>query len=499
MGGDFKGFSQKPGAKGLVFNETLIFERSRPGRTGCDVAKSPFPQKNLAECFDKSSLREDFSGFVEVSEPSAVRHFTRLSQWNYGVDSNFYPLGSCTMKYNPKINEAVARLSGFTGLHPLQSEESTQGALRVIYELEKYLCEIVGMHSASLQPAAGAQGELAGIMLIHAYLKDKGNARKKVILPDSSHGTNPASAALCEYAAVPLASGPDGLIDCAALEKLMDEETAALMITNPNTLGLFEKNIKRVCDIVHNKGGLVYADGANLNAILGKTRFGDMGVDVCHMNLHKTFSTPHGGGGPGSGPVLAKDFLAPYMPAPRVVFANGKYSLDHNPAKSVGALTAFYGNFGVYLRAYIYLLSVGAEGFGDISDAAVLNANYIMARLKDHFHVPYDGPCMHECVLSDKFQRDAHVSTLDIAKALIDRGFHPPTIYFPLIVKGAMMIEPTESESLETMNTFIDSMIDIAETAKTDPHSLTEAPTVVKMRRLDETQAVRNPDLRHKP
>ncbi|MBI3794583.1 MAG: aminomethyl-transferring glycine dehydrogenase subunit GcvPB [Nitrospinae bacterium] len=489
----------KPYARGIVFNEPLIFERSRAGRNGCDVAKSPFEQKEISAGFAKGTLREDFTGFVEVSEPSAVRHFTRLSQWNYGVDSNFYPLGSCTMKYNPKVNEAVARLAGFTGLHPLQDEATAQGALRVIYELEKYLCDIVGMHSASLQPAAGAQGELTGLMLIHAYLKDKGNARKKVILPDSSHGTNPASAALCEYSTVPLASGTDGLIDCSALEKLMDEETAALMVTNPNTLGMFEKNIKRVCEIVHAKGGLVYADGANLNAILGKTRFGDMGVDVCHMNLHKTFSTPHGGGGPGSGPVLAKDFLAPYMPAPRVVLADGRYKLEHNPPKSVGALNAFYGNFGVYLRAYVYLLSVGGEGLGDISDAAVLNANYILSRLKGHYHVPYDGPCMHECVLSDKFQKDAHVSTLDIAKSLIDRGFHPPTIYFPLIVKGAMMIEPTESESLETMDTFVDAMVDIAEVAKTHPLSLAEAPVLAKMRRLDETQAVRNPDLRHKP
>jgi glycine dehydrogenase subunit 2 len=482
-----------------AFNEPLIFERSKRGRIGVDVPRTTFEQKELGAHFDKAVLRGDLAGFAEVSEPEAVRHFTRLSQWNFGVDSHFYPLGSCTMKYNPKVNEVVAALEGFAGLHPLQDESHVQGALRVIYELEKYLCEIVGMDCASLQPAAGAQGEHSGLMLIHSHLKNRGNARKKVILPDSSHGTNPASAALCEYTPAPLNSGPDGLIDCGALEKLMDEDTAALMITNPNTLGLFEKNIKRICDIVHNKGGLVYADGANLNAILGKTRFGDMGVDVCHMNLHKTFSTPHGGGGPGSGPVLAKGFLNPYLPGPRVKLSNGRYSVERENEKSVGMMNAFFGNFGVYLRAYAYVLSVGAEGFGDISDAAVLNANYILAKLKKHYHVPYDTTCMHECVISDKLQKDAHVSTLDIAKSLIDRGFHPPTIYFPLIVKGAMMIEPTESETVETLDLFISAMIEIAELAKTDPQSLQNAPVRAKLMRLDETAAARSPNLRHKP
>ena len=490
---------EKPGASGLVFNEPLIFERGKPGRTGCDIPKSEFAERELPSHFDPALLRHHVEGLVEVSEPEAVRHFTRLSQWNYGVDSNFYPLGSCTMKYNPKINETVARLECFSGLHPLQETQTVQGALRVIYELERMLCEVVGMHCASLQPAAGAQGELAGLMLIHGYLKDKGNPRKKVILPDSAHGTNPASATLCDYISVPLASGPDGLIDCAALEKLMDEDTAALMVTNPNTLGIFEKNIKQVCEIVHSKGGLVYGDGANLNAILGKTRFGDMGIDVCHMNLHKTFSTPHGGGGPGSGPVLAKDFLEPYMPSPRVKLNNGRYELEYNLPKSLGALNAFYGNFGVYLRAYAYLLSMGGEGLAEVSEAAVLNANYILAQLKGHFHVPYEGHCMHECVFSDKIQQEHHISTLDMAKALIDRGYHPPTIYFPLIVKGAMMIEPTESESLETMDMFIEAMKEIAQQAKTDPECLHNAPMRAKVKRLDETLAARSPDLRHKP
>ncbi len=491
--------TEKSGEGGLIHDEPLIFERSKRGRTGCDVPKSPFKQKNIGAFFDKGTLRSDFSGFAEVSEPEAVRHFTRLSQWNYGVDGGFYPLGSCTMKYNPKVNEAVAGLEGFAGLHPLQDENAAQGALRVIWELEGYLCEIAGMDCASLQPAAGAQGEHAGLMMIRAHLKGSGNPRKKVILPDSSHGTNPASAALCRYAPAPLKSGPDGLVDLTELEKLMDEETAALMITNPNTLGLFEKNIKSVCDIVHKKGGLVYADGANLNAILGKTRFGDSGVDVCHMNLHKTFSTPHGGGGPGSGPVLAREFLRPHLPGPRVAFKDGRYSLARDDERSVGSMNAFFGNFGVYLRAWAYLLSVGAEGLGDISDAAVLNANYVLAKLKGRYHVPYDATCMHECVISDKLQKENNVSTLDIAKSLIDRGFHPPTIYFPLIVKGAMMIEPTESETLETLDKFIAAMMEIAEAAKTDPQSLKNAPVGARLARLDETLAARSPDVRHKP
>ncbi|MBI5178909.1 MAG: aminomethyl-transferring glycine dehydrogenase subunit GcvPB [Nitrospinae bacterium] len=488
----------KPGTRGIVFNEPLIFENGKPGRTGCDIPQSEFPKRNLTAHFDPALLRHRVEGLAEVSEPEAVRHYTRLSQWNYGLDGGFYPLGSCTMKYNPKVNETVARLEGFTGLHPLQEPQTAQGALRVIYELERMLCEIVGMETASLQPAAGAQGELAGIMLVRAYHTEKGNPRKKIILPDSAHGTNPASAALCDYQSVPMQSGPDGLIDLAALEKLMDEETAALMLTNPNTLGIFEKNIKQVCEIVHKKGGLVYGDGANTNAIMGKTRFGDMGIDVCHLNLHKTFSTPHGGGGPGSGPVLAKGILAPYMPVPRVTLENGRYALDWNQPKSIGALTAYFGNFGVYLRAYAYILSMGPQGLNDVSDAAVLNANYILAKLKDHYHVPYNNTCMHECVLSDKLQQEHHVSTLDIAKALIDRGFHPPTIYFPLIVKGAMMIEPTETETMETMDMFIDSMREIAELAKTDPDAVTKSPTLAKVKRLDETQAARSPDLRHR-
>ena len=487
--------TQGHGDSGLIFNEPLIFDMGRPGRTGCDLPPAEFNEIKPEEHFDPSVLRAAVDGFPEVSEPEAVRHFTRLSQWNFGVDSGFYPLGSCTMKYNPKVHEAAAGMAGFGGLHPMQEFDSVQGALRVMYDLEKFLCEIVGMDCASLQPAAGAQGELVGLMMIRAMLEERGNPRKKVILPDSSHGTNPASAALCDYDCVSLKSGANGLIDTAELEKLMDEETAAVMLTNPNTLGLFEKEIKKICGIVHAKGGFVYGDGANLNALLGKSRFGDMGIDVCHLNLHKTFSTPHGGGGPGAGPVLVKKELENYLPVPRVVKDGASYILDWQGDNSIGAMHGFYGNFGVLLKAYMYILSLGASGLNEIAEAAVLNANYIRARLNGHYDIPYDVPCMHEVVLSDKLQNRHDVTTLDIAKALIDRGFHPPTIYFPLIVKGAMMIEPTESETKETMDAFIDAMIEIAEKSKTDPESIRKSPTMTKVKRLDETAAARKPNL----
>lgn len=491
-----KDFHHRPHAeRGLIFNEPLIFEKGRAGRKGCDVPQSGFPMKKLDENFEHAVLRDELKNFPEVSEPEAVRHFTRLSQWNVGVDSCFYPLGSCTMKYNPKVNEKVARLEGFSALHPLQSSETTQGALQIIYELERLLCEIVGMDVCSLQPSAGAQGELAGLLVIRARLEAGGNPRKKVILPDSAHGTNPASATLCSYESVSLASGPDGLIDLARLEKTMDDETAALMLTNPNTLGLFEKNIARVCEIVHKKGGFVYGDGANLNALLGKARFGDMGIDVCHLNLHKTFSTPHGGGGPGAGPLLCKKDFAPHLPSPRVVKRKESFHLDYDMPESIGAMHGFFGNFGVLLKAYSYILSLGAQGLREASSAAVLNANYIRARLKGFFHVPFDVTCMHECIVTDKLQNEKGVTTLDMAKALLDRGFHPPTIYFPLIVKGAMMIEPTESETKETLDAFIDAMIEIARMAKEDPQSIKNAPQFTKVKRLDETSAARKPDL----
>jgi glycine dehydrogenase subunit 2 len=487
---------KKTGTSGLIFNEPVIFDMGAEGRRGIEIPKRGFKDAN-AEKLLGENLRGEIKWMPELAEPEVVRHYTRLSQWNFGVDSGFYPLGSCTMKYNPKVNETAASLEGFAGLHPLQPDGSAQGALQLIYELEKELCEITGMDAGSLQPSAGAQGEFCGLLVIRALLEKRGDARKKIILPDSAHGTNPASATLCDYESLPLPSGPDGLIDVDGLEKIMDKDVAAIMLTNPNTLGLFEKDIRRICKIVHAKGGLVYSDGANLNAILGKARFGDMGIDVCHVNLHKTFATPHGGGGPGAGPCLVKKELAPFLPVPRVVKSKGAYSLKWNAPQSVGALHAFHGNFGVLVKTFTYLLSMGAKGLTDISEAAVLNANYIREKLKNHYHIPYNGNCMHECVLSDKLQNENNVTTLDIAKALIDRGFHPPTIYFPLIVKGAMMIEPTESESKETIDSFIEAMIEIAETVKSDPYSIRNAPTVPKVTRLDETTAARKPDIKH--
>jgi len=484
--------------KGLIFNEPLIFEQGKAGRIGIDLPKTKILDTKADTLIGASLLRESLEGMPEHSEPEVMRHFTRLSQWNFGVDSGFYPLGSCTMKYNPKVNELAAGIEGFSGLHPLQSEESVQSALQVIYELEEMLCEITGMDSASLQQSAGAQGELCGVMVIRSLLESRGDGRKKIILPDSAHGTNPSSASLCDYQPITLPSGPDGLVDLKLLEETMDEDVAAIMLTNPNTLGIFEKDIKKICQIVHAKGGLVYSDGANLNALLGKTRFGDMGIDVCHLNLHKTFSTPHGGGGPGSGPCLVKKELARFLPVPKVKKDGGNYRLDWAKGNSVGSFHAFYGNFSVLLRAYSYILTMGAEGLRDISETAVLNANYIKEKLKDYFDIPYKGNCMHECVLSDRLQSEHHVSTLDIAKGLIDRGFHPPTIYFPLIVHGAMMIEPTESESMETIDSFIEAMIEIAETAKNDPDSLHNAPINAKRKRLDETKAARHPDLRYR-
>ncbi len=482
-------------ARGLIFNEPLIFKKGKKGRTGCDLPEKLFPSTKPEKLIGASLLRGKAADMPEVSEPEVVRHFTRLSQWNFGVDSGFYPLGSCTMKYNPKVNELAAGLEGFAGLHPLQTDETAQSALQVMFELEKLLCDITGMDAGTLQPAAGAQGELCGMMAIRALLEKRGNARKKVLLPDSAHGTNPASAALCDYDVVSIPSGPDGLIDIKKLKEAMDKDTAALMLTNPNTLGLFEKDIKKICAIVHAKGGLVYSDGANLNALLGKARFGDMGIDVCHVNLHKTFATPHGGGGPGSGPCLVKKELKPFLPVPLVIKSKGKYSLKWDSKNSVGAFHGFNGNFSVLLKAYTYILTMGAAGLKDISEAAVLNANYVRAKLKGYYDIPFDRYCMHECVLSDKIQNEHHVTTLDIAKALIDRGFHPPTIYFPLIVKGAMMIEPTESESKETIDTFIEAMIEIAELAKTDPEAITSAPLNAKVKRMDETKAARHPDL----
>jgi glycine dehydrogenase subunit 2 len=476
-------------------NEPLIFERSSTGRVGVEPPKCDVPAIDDGS-LPTGMLRTDIAGFPEIGEPETVRHFTRLSQLNFGVDTGFYPLGSCTMKYNPKINEKTAALAGFAGLHPYQDEALSQGALELIYELENYLGEITGMDAVTLQPAAGAQGELCGMLMIAEYFKDKNETRKKVLIPDTAHGTNPATCHLAGFEVVRVQTGPEGVITPACIEALMADDVAALMLTNPNTLGLFEENIKQIAEIVHKGGGIVYCDGANLNAVMGLMKLGDMGIDVVQLNLHKTFSTPHGGGGPGSGPLAVKEILAQYLPAPRVVKSEDAYSLDYKIEKSIGRLKAFYGHFSVMVRAYTYIRRMGPEGLRAVSELAILNANYIKERLKADFHLPYDRTCMHECVLSDKFQGEHDVTTLDIAKRLIDYGYHPPTIYFPLIVHGAMMIEPTETEDLQTIDSFIDAMKSIAKEARETPELVKGAPYSTKTSRVDETRAARKPILR---
>jgi glycine dehydrogenase subunit 2 len=444
-------------------------------------------------------LRKELEGFPQLSEIDVVRHFTRLSQWNYGIDSGFYPLGSCTMKYNPKVNEEIARMGGFAQLHPHTPEELVQGVLKLMYALEGFLAEITGMDHVTLQPAAGAHGELTGIMMIKACLQARGEMRKKVLVPDTAHGTNCSTSTIASYQMVEIKSNERGVIGPEKVAELMDEEVAAIMVTNPNTLGLFEEHLREIAEIVHRKGGFVYCDGANLNALMGIVKLGDLGVDVVHLNLHKTFSTPHGGGGPGAGPVAIKKELAPYLPIPVLVKDGETFRLNQDRPQSIGKVRAFYGNFGVILRAYAYILSMGPEGLRRASEMAVLNANYLMKRLKGYYYLPYDRPCMHEAVFTDRYQERNHVSTLDIAKRLIDYGFHPPTIYFPLVVKGALMMEPTETESKESLDRFIETMIIIAKEAENNPDLLRQAPQRVKVRRLDEVLAARQPKLRWNP
>ncbi len=487
------------GASGLVFNEPLIFDLGTENREAYSLPKSDVPEENIDDLIPANQKRDEIKGFPEVSEIGVIRHFTRLSQWNFSVDHGFYPLGSCTMKYNPKINEDIARTPAFTNSHPLQQEQLSQGNLQLMYELAQDLAEISGMDKVSLQPAAGAQGELAGMMMVRAYHQKNGNPRKKVLLPDSAHGTNPATSTLSGYEVVSLKSNDLGLLNPQVVKNAMDENVAALMLTNPNTLGLFEKDILEITEIVHDKGGLVYCDGANLNALMGISKIGEMGVDVMHFNLHKTFSTPHGGGGPGSGPVGVKNNLIPFLPIPIIDQKNNRYFLNYDHPQSIGKLKGFYGNFSIFLRAYAYIKTLGKENIRKVSEIAVLNANYIRSRLKEDFHLAYESPSLHECVFSDKNQLQHGVSTLDIAKALIDYGFHPPTIYFPLIVKGALMIEPTETEAKKTLDKFVEAMKDIAKRTKEDPKSLHHTPLKSKVSRLDETLAARKPKLRWKP
>ncbi len=478
------------GTRGLILNEPLLWEKGRKGRCGFSL-----PRRDVESSPLSPELTGEGPDFPDLSEVDVVRHYTRLSQWNFGVDTGMYPLGSCTMKYSPKSNERQASLPGFSGAHPLLPASLSQGVLRLMFELEQYLAEITGMDATTLQPAAGAHGELTGMLLIHAYHRSKGVLRSKIIVPDTAHGTNPASAALCGYRPVPVKSNEQGILPVEAIAEVMDEETAGIMVTNPNTLGLFEENIQEIAEIVHAKGGLVYCDGANMNAVMGIVQMGKTGIDIIHLNLHKTFSTPHGGGGPGAGPVCVKKHLEPFLPVPRVVVENGEYALSENYPQSVGKLQAFHGNVGVIIKAYSYIRSMGPKNLKKASQLAVLNANYIKEMLKGTLDLPYDRPCMHECVFSDKHQRPAKVLTLDMAKRLMDYGFHPPTVYFPLVVQGAIMIEPTETESKEDLDQFIEAFKAIANEAKENPDLLHEAPKSCKVKRLDEVTAARKPCL----
>ncbi|MHB9941363.1 glycine dehydrogenase (aminomethyl-transferring) [Clostridium sporogenes] len=477
--------------------DKVIFELSSEGRKGYRLPNLDVPEVELSKLLPKNLLREDEIELPEVSEVDVVRHYTALSNKNYTVDNGFYPLGSCTMKYNPKINEDMAALSGFSKIHPLQDENISQGALELMYDLKGKLCEITGLDDFTLQPAAGAHGEYTGLLIIKAYHEKRGDTKRtKIIVPDSAHGTNPASASVAGFDIVEIKSGEDGRVSIEELKKVLNDEIAGLMLTNPSTLGLFEKDIKLISELVHEAGGLLYYDGANLNAIMGIARPGDMGFDVCHLNMHKTFSTPHGGGGPGSGPVGVKKHLAKFLPVPTVEKENDKFILDYNRPDSLGKIRSLYGNFGVMVKAYTYILTMGKEGLKSASHNAVLNANYIKESLRDYYNIGVDDVCKHEVILSTLKENPHHIATLDIAKRLIDYGVHPPTVYFPLIIEEALMIEPTESESKDTVDEFIDAMKKIAVEAKENPELLHEAPVNAPVRRLDQVKAARKPILR---
>ncbi|MBI3757047.1 MAG: aminomethyl-transferring glycine dehydrogenase subunit GcvPB [Deltaproteobacteria bacterium] len=482
--------------KRAVLDEPLICERGSPGRVGYSLPADDLPERELNRDLPANLCRETLAQFPEVSEAEVVRHFTRLSQWNFSAATTLYPLGSCTMKYNPVVNEMAARLLGFAQLHPLTPDDCAQGALALLAGLERCLAEISGMDAISLQPAAGAQGELTGMKLIRAYHVDRGHPRKKVLIPGSAHGTNPASAALCGYAVVEAPTGAAGMLEATTVAKFVDADVAALMVTNPNTLGLFEREIVQITEALHAYGALVYMDGANLNALMGVAKPGHMGADVIQFNLHKTFSTPHGGGGPGAGPVGVKKILEPYLPNPRLVQQDGQYVWSDAFPQSIGKVRSFYGNFGVLVRAYAYILAMGSDGLTQATRMAVLNANYIRKRLEGTYDLASDAPCMHECVFSDASFKHSSVKTLDIAKRLLDYGFYAPTIYFPLVVSGALMIEPTETETKETLDEFVDALLAIAYEIRTSPEALREAPMTTPVSRLDETRAARHPVLR---
>jgi glycine dehydrogenase subunit 2 len=480
-------------------NEGLIFEKSSPGKAAWKLPPLDVPEVDTGKLLGKAE-RKELGHMPEVSEIEIIRHFTRLSTWNYAIDLGMYPLGSCTMKYNPRVNEVVSRLEGLANGHPYQPEKISQGALHILKTLRECLLEITGMDAITLQPAAGAHGELTGLLMVRAYHESKGNARKKILIPDSAHGTNPATAATVGYAVENLKSNDRGMVEVSALEAQMNEDVAALMLTNPNTLGVFEQEIHKIADILHAKGGLLYMDGANMNALVGKVRPGDFGVDVMHLNLHKTFSTPHGGGGPGSGPVAVKQMLEPFLPKPVVITKpDGTLAFDYDRPQSVGRVRAYYGNFGMFIRALAYIMANGPDGLRQTTEDAVLNANYIRKGLEGVYDLPYSTPTMHEVVFSDRLQAKRGVKTMDLAKRLIDYGFHPYTTAFPLIVPGALMIEPTESESREEMDLFIDAMKSIAKEVEDDPQMVLAAPHTTRISRLDETAAARKPVLRWKP
>lgn len=479
-----------PGTSGLILEEPLLWEKGKRGRMAFSLPERDVP---AVEC--DRTLLGDGPDFPDLGEVDVVRHYTRLSQWNFGIDTGMYPLGSCTMKYNPKINEKMAGTPGLVSAHPMLDDELSQGAIQLLYELQEYLAAITGMDAVSLQPAAGAQGEMTAMLMFAAYFRKKGEARTKILIPDTAHGTNPASAALCGFDAVAIESGERGILEPAVVAEHMDERCAGIMLTNPNTLGLFEEEIRAITDIVHRAGGLVYGDGANMNAAMGIVDFKRCGIDAMHLNLHKTFSTPHGGGGPGAGPVCAVSELERFLPVPRAIRAGERFALTTDAPDTIGRVHAFNGNYSVLIRAYSYILSMGPDNLKKASQLAVLNAAYIRERLRDTFALAYDRPCMHECVFSDKNQHEFKVSTLDMAKRLIDHGYHPPTIYFPLVVPGAIMIEPTETESKDDIDHFVAVFKAIAQEAARDGERLRKAPTRTKVRRLDETLAARKPCL----
>ncbi|UCF81473.1 MAG: aminomethyl-transferring glycine dehydrogenase subunit GcvPB [Acidobacteriota bacterium] len=485
----------------MTHSEKLLFELSREGREGVSFADETFKEEEKAPLgLDGALLRDDIENFPELSEVDVVRHYTRLSKWNTSIDEGMYPLGSCTMKYNPKLHEDAARLPGFVNLHPCQHDSDIQGALGLVWKLERYLCAVTGMDAAALQLAAGSHGEFTGLLIARAHFDHRGEQRTEVLIPDSAHGTNPASATLAGYESVEIPSDETGRIDLAEFKKKLTPSVAALMMTNPNTLGIFESDVVEIAELLHQNGSLLYCDGANMNAFLGRHRPGDAGVDIIHLNLHKTFSTPHGGGGPGGGCVAVKRFLEPCLPVPRIRRnEEGYYRFDRDRPRSIGRMRSFCGNFGVLVRAYAYLRTLGHEGLREVSGNAVLNANYLRAKLKDDYELPYETPSLHEVVFSDARQREHDVSALDVAKRLLDLGFHPPTVFFPLIVKGALMIEPTETEGTEELDRFVAAMKQIAREAEENPEILREAPVRMPVRRLDEVRAARKLRLRWTP